>query len=73
MNNEDSDDWLPSMNYVQRVLEEDGPLSAAEIAEETGYSKSTVYLALRELQAEDVVETRPNYSDARKAVYVMAD
>ena len=63
------EDLPPSANYVYDVLGDDGELSAAELADRTNLPVSTVYDALRRLQSEDAIESRPDPGSPGRLLY----
>ncbi|QLG62814.1 MarR family transcriptional regulator [Halorarum salinum] len=57
-------DASASEKLVWVVLDESGPLSAAELAAQTGLSQSGVYNALGELRSRETVEKRRDPTDS---------
>lgn len=66
-------DLPPSAKLVAKVLEQDAPLTQAELAEETLLPTRTVRYALERLERVDLVHSRPSLRDARKRVYAIAE
>lgn len=58
-----------SVNFVEYVLEQEGPLSHSEIQEETGISDSSVTRALNHLRGMDRVKRVDQVEDGRRKVY----
>jgi transcription initiation factor IIE alpha subunit len=62
-------DLPPSAKLVLKVLEKEGTLTQAGIAEETRLSQRTVRDAAKRLRDAQIVEERPYFRDARKSTY----
>jgi len=62
----------PSAKLVAKVLEMDGPLSQAEVAQESLLPDRTVRYALTRLRKRGLVHSRYSLQDARKQVYTLA-
>jgi len=61
----------PSAKLVSKVLETDSPLSQGQLAEESLLPDRTVRYALNRLEAEELVNSRYSFQDARKQVYYL--
>ena len=64
-------DLPPSAKLVSKVLETDSPLSQGQLAEESLLPDRTVRYALNRLEAEELVNSRYSFQDARKQVYFL--
>jgi len=62
----------PSAKLVAKVLEMDGPLAQAEVAEESLLPDRTVRYALTRLEERGLVSSQYSLQDARKQVYTLA-
>lgn len=60
----------PSAKLVFRVLQEEHPLTAAEISERTLLPNRTTRYALAQLKEANIVETRPDVYDERRQLYL---
>ena len=61
----------PSAKLVARVLEDEGSLSHARLADETLLPDRTVRHALERLESADLADSRLSFRDARKRVYFL--
>lgn len=62
-------DQRPSVKLVATALHQEGPLSRAELVDETGLGETTVKRALADLAEEEIIaQTREN-RDLRKVQY----
>lgn len=59
----------PSAKLVAKVLEDEGALTHAELAEQSLLPDRTVRYALDRLEGATLVDSRMNMRDARKQVY----
>lgn len=64
-----SDDLPPSAKLVLKVLEYEGRLTQAAIAEASRLPRRTVRDALDRLMAVDIVDREPYFRDARQSLY----
>lgn len=64
-------DLPPSAKLVAKVLETDGPLTHATLAEETLLPDRTVRYALERLAGTELIESRLSFRDARKRLYYL--
>ena len=65
-------DLPPSAKLVYLVLQEDGPLTQADLIDQTALPERTARFALDELADADVVTERPFAGgDARKSLYTV--
>lgn len=62
----------PSRKLVYLVLQEDGPLTQADLIERCALHDRTARDALSELVETGVVEKQPYLGDARKSLYTVA-
>lgn len=62
----------PSASHVLYVLEHCGPLTQAELVEESYLAARTTRWAVRRLTEEGILETAPA-PDARQCLYLVAD
>ena len=60
----------PSAKLVARVLDDEAPLTHAELVEESLLPDRTVRYALERLEGAALVESRLSFQDARKRLYV---
>jgi DNA-binding MarR family transcriptional regulator len=65
----DSESLPPGAKYVEHILEHQGPMTQAELIEETELPRSTVRSALDRLEDLDRITTEPNSDDARQMFY----
>lgn len=61
----------PSAKLVLTVIEHDGGMTQAELADQTRLPRRTVRDATARLQDIGVVEERPYYRDARQSLYTL--
>ncbi|WP_082682277.1 MarR family transcriptional regulator [Haloferax profundi] len=66
---EQLEDLPPSAKLVAKILELEGEMTQASLAEESLLPSRTVRYALLRLKRRDVVSTRPSPRDARKGLY----
>ncbi|MFB6162694.1 MAG: MarR family transcriptional regulator [Halococcoides sp.] len=65
-------DLPPSAKLVAKVLDADGPLSKAELVEQSLLPDRTVRYALDRLEDIEMVESRRDVRDARRQVFSLA-
>lgn len=65
------EDMPPSVKLVYKVLEYEGECTLPDVREETLLPQRTARYALERLEAEELVDKRPNPSDARQSLYTI--
>jgi DNA-binding MarR family transcriptional regulator len=66
-------DLPPSAKLVYRVLKDDAPLTQQAICEYSQLPPRTARHALDRLESGDLIESRPNPTDARQSLYEPTD
>ncbi len=64
-------DLSPSAKLVYKTLEYDGPMTHAQLAEETLLPQRTVRYAIKQLAAIDIITESVYLIDARKSTYAL--
>lgn len=59
----------PGAKFVEHILEHQGPMTQAELLEETDLPRSTVRSALQRLEELDRITAEPSSDDARQSFY----